>query len=87
MDPAVVGLEPNGRTVLGTTVDPSIERTGSFGSCTLKTDVPGSGRSWKHASGHRCGLGAQNGVVAPEREPGLYLGYQSALGIHRAGTQ
>ena len=29
-----------------------------------------------HQSGHRCGLGAQDGVVAPEREPGLYLGSQ-----------
>ena len=49
MDSGVVGLEPNGRTVLGTTVHPSIERTGTFGSCTLKTDGPGSGRSWTHA--------------------------------------
>ena len=49
MDSSVVGLEPNGRAVFGTTVHPSIERTDTFGSCTLKTDVPGSGRSWKHA--------------------------------------
>ena len=48
----------------------------------------GAGRKAQdHQSGHRCGLGAQDGVVAPEREPGLYLGSQSALGIHRAGTQ
>ena len=48
----------------------------------------GAGRKAQdHQSGHRCGLGAQDGVVAPEREPGLYLGSQSAMGIHRAGTQ
>ena len=49
VDSGVVGLEPNGRAVLETTVHPSIERTCTFGSCTLKTYVPGSGRSWKHA--------------------------------------
>ena len=45
----VVGLEPNGRAVLGTTVHLSIETTRTFGSCNLKTNVPGSWRSWKHA--------------------------------------